>query len=102
MLDPVRTPIGGAQVTAISPGHTSGPSVVSDQNGEFSLPLDPGAYIVKVAKDGFAENSQMIHILQDGSEPRDIVLQVSPVRSAVTVTEDAGYLVKPVARRPRR
>jgi catecholate siderophore receptor len=94
VLDPVGAPIGGAQVTAISTSHNSGPSVVSDQNGEFSLPLDPGSYMLKVAKDGFAEDSQMINLLQDGSEPRDIVLQVSPVRSAVTVTENAGYLTE--------
>jgi len=55
VLDPARAPIAGAKVTAIPDGRTSGPSAVSDQNGDFTLPLEDGKYTFKAAKDGFVE-----------------------------------------------
>jgi len=97
ILDPTRAPIAGAQVTAIPPDRTSGPSVLSDQNGEFSLPLEPGTYILKVAKDGFIETSQTFNLPQAGSESRDIILQVGGVHETVTVTESAGYQVAAIS-----
>jgi catecholate siderophore receptor len=93
VLDPTRAPIAGARVTAIPPGHTSGPSVLSDPNGEFSLSLEPGRYTLKIAKDGFTGASQMVNLPQSGSESCDIVLQVSPVRTVVTVAEGSGYVI---------
>jgi catecholate siderophore receptor len=92
VLDPTRAPIAGAKATAIRKGGTSGPSAVSDQNGEFSLPLEPGKYTLRVAKDGFDEASRTISFPESGSEPHDIRLQVAPVRDTVTVTETPGYL----------
>jgi len=92
VLDPTRAPIAGAQVTAVPDRRTYGATAVSNQNGEFSLPLEPGKYTLSVAKDGFVEASQIVNLLQSDSEPLDIVLQVSPVRATVTVTESAGYL----------
>lgn len=77
----------------IPEGRSSGPSLVSDRNGEFSLPLEPGRYTLKVVKDGFIEASQVVQLPQGGSETSlDIVLQVLPMRSVVTVAESAGYI----------
>ncbi len=90
VLDSSRAPIAGAQVIAISAGRNSGPSAVSDQNGEFSLPLEAGTYTVKVAKEGFVEALQTVNLPKSGSQ--EFVLQVAPVQGAVTITDSAGYL----------
>jgi catecholate siderophore receptor len=90
VLDSSRAPIAGAQIKTIPAGRNSGLSAVSDQNGEFSLPLEAGTYTVKVAKEGFVEALQTVNLPKSGSE--EIVLQVAPVQGAVTVTDNAGYL----------
>lgn len=92
VLDPTQTPIAGARVTAVPDDRTTGPEALSDQNGAFSLPLEPGKYTLRVAKEGFLEASQIVRVSPSGSEPHDIVLQIPPVRAMVTVTEGSGYL----------
>ena len=57
VLDSTRAPIDGAQVTVIPEDGMALPSVVSDQNGEFSLSLGPGRYTIQVTKKGFVETS---------------------------------------------
>lgn len=91
VLDPARAPVAGARVTAVADGLTSGASVLSDQTGEFHLPLEPGEYTLRIAKDGFVEVSQTVVLPQSGLE-REVMLEVGPVRSTVTVTESAGYV----------
>src|SRR6266568_3488676 len=90
-LDPARGPIAGARITAVPEGSAAGRSTVSDQDGRFSLPLEPGKYTLGVAKDGFIEASQSIQFPLRGSGRIDIVLQIAPVQVTVTVTENAGY-----------
>ncbi len=92
VLDPSRAPIAGAQATAIPVGRTSGPTVISDQNGEFSLPLENGGYTVKVSKDGFLNSSRSVSF--PAVSAQEFVLQVAPIRSTVTVEEGAPYLTE--------
>lgn len=90
VLDSTRAPVAGARVTAAADGPTSGASVLSGPKGEFNLPLEPGNYTLSVAKDGFVEASQTLNLPQSGLE-REIVLEVGPVRTTITVTESASY-----------
>ena len=92
VLDSSRAPILGAQVKVAPEGRGVGLSTVSDQNGEFSLPLESGKYSLEVARDGFVTTNQTIQFPESGSESREIVLQIEPVRDSVTVTEGSGYL----------
>ena len=91
LLDPSRAPIEGATVFAIPEGRHSGPSVISGQDGTFSIPLTAGTYTLRIAKQGFLEIDQAISVPQ--AEPQEFVLRISPVRNTVTVTENAGYQV---------
>ena len=93
VLDPTRAPVAGARITAGPGGIGSGRSAVSDQNGEFTLSLDPGSYTIKVAAEGFQEVSQIVNLSPSGSESREFILPVAGVREAITVAESAGYLV---------
>jgi catecholate siderophore receptor len=96
VLDPTRAPVPGARITATLDGRLAGQPMVSDQNGEFSLTIEPGKYLLSVTKEGFVTASQPAS-LQEGSAPLEIVLQVAPVRNVVTVTENAGYLTTATA-----
>jgi catecholate siderophore receptor len=85
VLDPARAPIAGAQITAIPEGYSSGPSMVSNQLGEFSLPLEPGNYTLKIIADGFQETSQEVSFKQADSESLEVVLQIAAPHNTITV-----------------
>jgi len=91
ILDPTRAPIPDARITAVREGGAPERSAVSDRNGEFSVALDPGRYIVKASAKGFLESSQRVTLAENGSESREFVLRIAGVRDTVTVTESAGY-----------
>jgi catecholate siderophore receptor len=91
ILDPTRAPIPDARIAAVREGGAPERSAVSDRNGEFSVALDPGSYIVKASAKGFLESSQRVTLAENGSESREFVLRIAGVRDTVTVTESAGY-----------
>src|SRR5690349_2818716 len=49
VLDPAGAPLVGARITAVSDDHATKDATVSNQSGEFSLPLESGNYIVEIA-----------------------------------------------------
>ncbi len=85
VLDPARAPIAGAHITATPDGSSSGFSVVSDQFGEFSLPLKAGNYTLKVNAQGFEESSQTVTINQSDSALLELVLEITKVQNTITV-----------------
>ncbi len=92
VLDPARAPIAGARITAVPEGLAVGASTVSGPTGDFSLEFPPGTCTVKIAADGFEESTQILDSHDAADGPREFVLQLSPIRSVVTVTEGAGYV----------
>jgi catecholate siderophore receptor len=92
VLDATRKPIADAAVRAVPDGHATTVSMSSTADGKFSLSLKPGAYTLKIQKDGFLDDRRTIRLPLAGVDPLDIQLQVVPIRSAVTVSESAGYL----------
>ena len=91
ILDPTHSTVPGANITAIPAGQTSGPSTLSDQNGEFSLILEPRNYTLSVSADGFRRVSQSIDFTQSTAAVQEIVLQVADRQEMITVTEPVGY-----------
>jgi len=89
ILDPAGAPISGAHVTVVPKGGLPGASADSTPEGRYSLVLEPGAYTLKVAKEGFVETVREVVL---PSSANDITLQVAPVVASVTVTESAAYL----------
>lgn len=94
VLDPARAPIAGARITAAPEGAAAGSSAVSGPTGDFSLDLPPNRYTVKIAADGFEESTHTLDLRDAAAtaEPREFVLQLSPLRSTVTVVEGADYV----------
>jgi catecholate siderophore receptor len=94
VLDPSRTSIPGATVTATAEGRIGGISTHTGQAGEFSLAVEPGSYTLRVAADGFRDSRQTVTAVNDTiAAPLEIVLPVAPRQDVVTVTETANYQV---------
>ena len=97
VLDPNRAVVAGAQVAVESQGRAPGATAVTDQNGAFSLSLEPGEYTVKVSAQGFAGASQSVNLGRGSSGVTlEIVLQVAGASSTVVVIDTAGYQVEAV------
>jgi catecholate siderophore receptor len=92
VLDSMGAPIVGANVST-----ANGTATVTDQNGEFSLPLQPGEYTVRIVAKGFLELSRKVSLKQDESKPLEFVLQVASYRDTVTVTDTADYQVPAIS-----
>lgn len=91
VLDPNRAAVAGASVIAEAKGRTASFSATTDQNGEFSLAVEPGEYTVRVVAEGFAEASQTISLRQTGNASLEVVLQVSGLSSNVTILDTRDY-----------
>jgi len=94
VLDPTQAAIVGATVTATSDGGAAAASVMTDANGEFSLLVPPGTYMLKVSASAFTEFSQSVSLAAAGSEPLEFILQVAPLRTDLTVTSSPSYRVE--------
>src|SRR5215213_4081337 len=93
VLDPAGAPITGAEVTAFPDGRPSGFSTVSDQSGEFFLPLAAGSYRLEISVQGFEKSSQAVHVKQNGAESMEVTLQIAALHNAVTIIGSAYQVV---------
>lgn len=96
ILDPNHDAVPGASVTATGKPNSVIASTITDRNGEFSLLLAPGEYMVKVAANGFSETSQTIILERNNAQPLEFVLQVAGTSAVVTVGGVASYKVEAV------
>lgn len=93
VLDPTRTPIPGAKVTATGDARTAGGSTYSGQAGEFGLFLKPGSYSVRIAADGFQDSVQNVLVGASPVDDLDIILELTPRQEVVTINETINYQV---------
>ncbi|HET8548588.1 MAG TPA: carboxypeptidase regulatory-like domain-containing protein, partial [Bryobacteraceae bacterium] len=93
VLDPSRTPIAGAMVTATPQGRAAGRSTHTGQAGEFAIPLESGSYSLHIAADGFRDAVRTVVVGDSPVSPLEIVLSVAARQDMVTVTETANYQV---------
>lgn len=87
--DQTGAPIPGARVTV----EPSPRAVTTDAEGAYLLVLAPGSYTLRIVREGFTPVAVTTDLMPGGITQKDIVLQVAPLVGAVTVTEDAGYLI---------
>ncbi|HEX7997834.1 MAG TPA: TonB-dependent siderophore receptor [Pyrinomonadaceae bacterium] len=91
VLDPNRAAVVGASVVAEASGRSFSFSATTDQNGEFSLAVEPGEYTVRIVANGFSEASQTVSLNQPGNASLEVVLQVSGASSSVTILGTGDY-----------
>jgi catecholate siderophore receptor len=92
VLDSASLPIAGAEVTATQTSGKAEQSAVSNQNGEFSIKLEPGDYTVQITKTAFRPAVRTVHVGSTASHLNDIVLPLAPLQNTVQVTDDSNYL----------
>jgi catecholate siderophore receptor len=91
VLDPNRAAVAGARIVAEAKGRSANFSAVTDQNGEFSLALELGEYVLRVEASGFAESAQTVNLSQTRHATLEVVLQVAGTASSVTVVASGDY-----------
>lgn len=97
VLDPNRAAVPGATVRVEGVGISNGATAVTDQNGEFSLMLEPGDYTVRVSVAGFSDAMQTIRLNQESSPFLEVILQVAGADSSVTIVDPGGYQTEAIA-----
>ncbi len=91
VLDPNRAAVAGANVVAEARGRSASVSATTDQDGEFSIAVEPGEYTVRIVAGGFSEVTQTVSLSQSGSASLEVVLQLSGVAGSVTVLATGDY-----------
>jgi catecholate siderophore receptor len=90
VLDANRAAVAGASVTARAKGKSAVISASTDEEGEFTLAVEPGEYVLSVVAEGFSEVSQTVVSGRADGPTLEIVLQVSGVSGSVTVLDAGG------------
>jgi catecholate siderophore receptor len=90
VLDPNGAAVVGAKVVADAEGRGARLSTTTARNGEFSMPVEPGEYTLRVAAVGFSEASQTVKLSGEESATVEVVLQVAGLDGSVTVQGDGG------------
>jgi catecholate siderophore receptor len=98
VLDQNRAALPGAKITVTIKGRSAAVSTVSDENGEFSLALEPNnGYTVRVTANGFSEFTQTVNVPPSDSNSLEIILQVAGANAVVNVGDESSYKVETVA-----
>ena len=97
VVDPLHASVENAHITAVAEGERRSVVASSDRNGEFSLALEPGTYVVTVAFEGFADASQRVVVPSTAGVVRvDFALELAGYTQAVEVAgtsdRDAGTM----------
>lgn len=91
VIDQNRAAVAGAKITAVYKNRAAVSTAVTDQNGEFSLTIEPGEYDVRVVANGFSEFSQTVSLTQSSTNPAEIVLQIAGASAVVNINDTAIY-----------
>jgi catecholate siderophore receptor len=92
VVDPSRTPVPGAVIIATKEGSVAPVATSSGQAGEFGLSLSPGTYTLRIAADGFQDNTRTLE-MTGAQASVEAVLSLADRKDVVTVTESATYQV---------
>ena len=97
ILDENRAAVSGARINA--QGSHGIFSVITDANGDFSLPLVPGEYALTVNAEGFAEAARTVKVKPATSASIEILLEVAGSTATVTImgADTLGYRAREVS-----
>ncbi len=89
--------VAGAKVTAVAVDAKSELSSATNENGEFSILVEPGRYKIKVAADGFSDTSQTVDLRMERADQMELVLPVAQTSVYVTIGAVDGYVPEAVS-----
>jgi len=87
IVDQNRAIVVGASVTAKPAITESTVSVATNADGEFSLSLEPGDYVIEVKADGFNSLSRKLRVSPDDKEEIELSLEIASATAVVTVSD---------------
>src|SRR4030095_12613079 len=87
VMDQNRAIVVGASVTARNLSSESSVSASSDAEGEFSLSLEPGDYVLEVKAEGFSPLSRKLRVSPDDKEAIELSLEIASATAVVTVSD---------------
>lgn len=91
VLDPSGAAIAGAEITVFRQGQTPVTTVRTDAQGAFHLEkLPAGSYELVARAQGLAPGSRAVTLPGAESSPVELVLQISPLATSVSVTASRG------------
>src|SRR6185436_19410044 len=76
----------GVTITAVNEASGNIFTTVTDDRGEFRLPLRVGAYTIKAELSGFGTVNRTVQILIGQTAPDSLQLSPSTVQESITVT----------------
>jgi catecholate siderophore receptor len=91
VLDPSRSPLPHARITALPDHHGPTATTDTDASGDFSLMLESDSYTVEISAPGFVEVAHRINAFGDPGDRREFILQVAGIQEAVSVSASADY-----------
>ena len=83
VVDPTRAPLPGAVVTDTPEPRGTARSTVTDQTGHFTLLLDRGTHTLTISSAGFTDAVLSVTARDNGTEMREVVLQLAGVRERI-------------------
>lgn len=90
VLDPNRAAVVGAHVVVAAQEQSGSFSTLTDESGQFSFALAPGAYTLSVQAAGFADATRSVRLERTGAPLLEVSLQVAGASAVVTVTDTTG------------
>ena len=96
VFDQNRAVVAGAKITATGKNSSKIFTVITDQNGEFTLEIEPGEYKFRTIAKGFTEFSQTVSLTRDSRDLAEITLQIAGANAVVNVSDTAAYQVNAV------
>ncbi len=91
--DAMQAAVVGARVTAVSVSQQAEVSAVTDGQGQFTLKLFPGRYVVLVSAPGFAVLERELDLSTASATATTFTVQVAGVTESVRVTAPEGYRI---------
>ena len=91
VVDQNRGSVSSATVKALNVITRSSTATSSDSNGEFSLSLSPGEYVLEVHAEGFNSLSRRLSVTPNEIDGVELSLEVAAATATVTVS-DTGSL----------
>jgi catecholate siderophore receptor len=88
VLDPSRSPVAGARVTAVAKDGSRTASALTNERGQFTILIDAAECVLTIAADGFVTMSEPFAPATT-ADTREFVLQVQGVRETVNVNAGA-------------
>lgn len=87
IVDQNRAVVFGALVTFESSVTGSSVSASSDTEGEFTLSLEPGDYVLEVKAEGFSSLSRRLRVSPDEKDTIELSLEIASTTAIVTVSD---------------